>query len=175
MKNKTRCPKCDSGQVYMKNNDVLKCRQCGFEGKVKIKRPIDVIYTAGKMLCDWEDISDTWRGKLEKAFPDIQWLHPTIEGCDHSGIMPDLTVDNDLSLIEQSDLVIGFFDQPELHGTVTEILYAASIGKDVGLVFVKKNLNNQRMEFHLNFLLNYRLPHLLSYYLLNDIQNQCII
>jgi nucleoside 2-deoxyribosyltransferase len=103
-----------------------------------------IIYTAGKMPCVGEDISKTWRGKLEYALrgKNVDFLHPTLGGCDHSGVDPNATVNNDLDLINNSDLVIGYFDQPALYGTIAEILYAASIGKRIGLVFIKENLSN---------------------------------
>jgi len=102
------------------------------------------VYTAGKMPCEGENISDTWRGKLESSLgiEKFKWLHPTLAGCDHNGVDPNSTVNFDCDLIKSSDLVIAYLDQSGLYGTISEIMYAASLGKYIGMVFILNDLEN---------------------------------
>lgn len=122
-------------------------RKTTYEKNNKIKKDKETmiyVYTAGKMPTEEENISDTWRGKLESSLgtEKFKWLHPTLTGCDHSGVDPETTVNHDCDLIENSDLVLAYLDQSELYGTISEIMYAAALGKHIGLIFILNNLEN---------------------------------
>jgi len=94
------------------------------------------IYTAGEMSTDGIRGSlAKWRTDLVRDLWDyeevITWNHPELCGCDHGGIDPQRTVEEDLILIDNSDVVIVNLNREGLYGTIVELMYAISKEKKI--------------------------------------------
>lgn len=115
----------------------------------KIKYPIvenpDLqIYTAGKMPSEAVRGALTWwRENLQretlKFGHKIGFFHPEFVGCDHTGIYLSETVLNDFHMISKSDLFIAYLEENEQYGTVTEIMIAYSLNKQMA-IFIDENI-----------------------------------
>jgi hypothetical protein len=102
------------------------------------------IYTAGKMPSEAIRGGITkWRSDLEfestTLNKKIGFFHPEFAGCDHSGIYLSETVQEDFRMISQSNLIIAYLENSEQFGTLTEIMIAYSMNKQIA-IFIDSNI-----------------------------------
>jgi nucleoside 2-deoxyribosyltransferase len=99
------------------------------------------IYLAGPMAkttCRG-DIAPWRRAIIEEALqvrPELSWLTPEWEGCDHMGIWLSETVKRDLDLLSKADGCLVVVDEEGWHrsGTLVELGYAAGRGIPVWFI-----------------------------------------
>lgn len=109
-----------------------------------IKASTDLqIYTAGKMPSEAlrGEITE-WRSNLESSCSilknKIGFYHPEFAGCDHTGINLSETVQSDFRMISQSNLLIAYLEDKEQFGTITEIMIAYSMNKQIAIFIGEK-------------------------------------
>ncbi|WP_026705186.1 restriction endonuclease [Flavobacterium soli] len=105
------------------------------------------IYTAGKMPTEAIRNSITWwRKELQNETKMLQkkigFYHPEFAGCDHTGIYLSETVQTDFGMISQSDLVIAYLENREQFGTITEIMIAYSMNKQLA-IFIDEDIKTE--------------------------------
>lgn len=113
-----------------------------------IKNSTDLqIYTAGKMpsVALRGEITK-WRYDLEvdssKLKNKIGFYHPEFAGCDHTGIYLSETVQSDFRMISQSNLVIAYLEDKQQFGTITEIMIAYSMNKQIA-IFIDESIKTE--------------------------------
>lgn len=120
-----------------------------------IKNSTDLqIYTAGKMpSIALRGQITTWRNDLEisstKLKNKIGFYHPEFAGCDHTGIYLSETVQSDFRMISQSNLLIAYLEDNEQFGTITEIMIAYSMNKQIAVFIderIKKDITVPELE-----------------------------
>lgn len=120
-----------------------------------IKNSTDLqIYTAGKMpSIALRGQVTKWRSDLEinsiKLKNKIGFFHPEFAGCDHTGIYLSETVQSDFRMISQSNLLIAYIEDNEQFGTITEIMIAYSMNKQIALFIdekIKKEITAPPLE-----------------------------
>mgnify|MGYP006286966857 CR=1 FL=1 len=112
------------------------------------------IYTAGKMpAIALRGLITPWRNDLEinssKLKNKIGFYHPEYAGCDHTGIYLSETVQSDFRMISQSNLLIAYIEDNEQFGTITEIMIAYSMNKQIAIFIdekIKKEITVPEME-----------------------------
>lgn len=120
------------------------------------------IYTAGKMP------SKAIRGAITKWRADVElevstlgikigFFHPEYAGCDHTGIYLTETVQEDFRMISQSNLLVAYLEDKEQFGTITEIMVAYSMNKQIAIFIdekirteIKSNEFLDETEIHIN-------------------------
>ena len=113
-----------------------------------IKNSTDLqIYTAGKMpSIALRGQITSWRNDLEvsstKLKNKIGFYHPEFAGCDHTGIYLSETVQSDFRMISQSNLLIAYLEDNEQFGTITEIMIAYSMNKQIA-VFIDEKIKKE--------------------------------
>ena len=112
------------------------------------------IYTAGKMpsLALRGQITK-WRSELEISCSNLKskigFYHPEFAGCDHTGIYLSETVQSDFRMISQSNLLIAYLEDKEQFGTITEIMIAYSMNKQIAIFIdekIKTEITVSKME-----------------------------
>jgi len=112
------------------------------------------IYTAGKMpSVALRGQITKWRYDLEvscsKLKNKIGFYHPEFAGCDHTGIYLSETVQSDFRMISQSNLLIAYLEDREQFGTITEIMIAYSMNKQIAIFIdekIKTEIDAPEME-----------------------------
>jgi len=128
-------------QSYFENND----RNSSFQ---PVLQSTDLqVYTAGQMPSDAIRGQITWwRSELEaattKLSKKIGFYHPEYFGCDHTGINLSETVQEDFRMIAQSHLIIAYLERDELYGTLTEIMVAYSMFKQIA-IFIDSSIKTE--------------------------------
>ncbi|UVD80067.1 restriction endonuclease [Myroides albus] len=121
------------------------------------------IYTAGKMPSNAirGEITE-WRNNLEIGSSILGskfgFYHPEFAGCDHTGIYLSETVQSDFRMIAQSDILIAYLEDNEQFGTITEIMIAYSMNKQIAIFIdekIKTNISVPEMEDENNVSLEY--------------------
>jgi HJR/Mrr/RecB family endonuclease len=107
------------------------------------------IYTAGKMPSEATRGALTWwreefQREVLKLGHKIGFYHPEFTGCDHTGIYLSETVLNDFQMIAKSNLVMVYLEENEQYGTITEIMIAYSLNKQIA-VFIDESI---KIEIH---------------------------
>lgn len=110
---------------------------------------LKTIYLAGEMNDKSKnrnkmkpDIQAKWReeiislihNNIDLTNDKIIFNSPDEVGCDHNGIDPELTVESDLNLIEESDIIITYLNRKELYGTIVETIHAAFLKKQIFII-----------------------------------------
>lgn len=114
----------------------------------RIKNSTDIqIYTAGKMPTEaFRGSITTWRSNLEfesiRLNKKIGFFHPEYAGCDHTGINLSQTVEEDFRMISQSNLMIAYLEDDEQFGTLTEIMIAYSMNKQMA-IFIDESITKR--------------------------------
>lgn len=101
------------------------------------------VYTAGKMpsialrgqITKWRYDLEVSSSKLKNK---IGFYHPEFAGCDHTGIYLSETVQSDFRMISQSNLLIAYIEDNEQYGTITEIMIAYSMNKQIAIFIDEK-------------------------------------
>lgn len=112
------------------------------------------IYTAGKMPSNAVRGEITqWREELENSSSILEnkigFYHPEYAGCDHTGIYLSETVQSDFRMIAQSNLLIAYLEDNEQFGTITEIMIAYSMNKQIAIFIdekIKTDITVSEME-----------------------------
>jgi hypothetical protein len=102
------------------------------------------IYTAGKMPSEAVRGALTWwrealQREILKSGQKIGFYHPEYAGCDHNGIYLSETILNDFRMILKSNLVMAYLEENEQYGTITEIMIAYSLNKQIA-IFIDENI-----------------------------------
>lgn len=103
------------------------------------------IYTAGKMPSKAVRGSlPWWREEFQKKIlssgKKIGFYHPEYAGCDHTGIYLSETVVDDFQMISKSNLIIVYLEENEQYGTITEIMIAYSMNKQIA-IFIDESIS----------------------------------
>ena len=112
------------------------------------------IYTAGKMpeeavrgeITKWRIETELEVAKLNIK---IGFFHPEFVGCDHKGIYLTETVQEDFRMISQSNLLVAYLEDKEQFGTITEIMIAYSMNKQIAIFIdeaIKTEITVPEME-----------------------------
>ncbi|CDF79289.1 hypothetical protein BN863_15770 [Formosa agariphila KMM 3901] len=112
------------------------------------------IYTAGKMpsialrgqITKWRNDLEISSSKLKNK---IGFYHPEFAGCDHTGIYLSETVQSDFRMISQSNLLIAYLEDNEQFGTISEIMIAYSMNKQIAIFIdekIKKEITVPELE-----------------------------
>lgn len=108
------------------------------------------IYTAGKMPSKaYRGEITKWRENLENSSTKLNFkigfYHPEFAGCDHTGIYLSETVQSDYRMIAQSNLLIAYLEDNEQFGTITEIMIAYSMNKQIA-IFIDEKIKTEITE-----------------------------
>jgi hypothetical protein len=112
------------------------------------------IYTAGKMPDKAIRGQITkWRADLELETSSLDtkigFFHPEYAGCDHTGIYLTETVQEDFRMISQSNVLVAYLEDKEQFGTITEIMVAYSMNKQIAIFIderIKTEINANEYE-----------------------------
>ena len=105
-------------------------------------------------------LETNWRAKLEELRAqsslsnELEFLHPTLSGCDHKGVDPGATVIADSELISNADGMVVYLNREELYSTVFEIGLAINnnipliiaLDKGIGEFDFQFNYEHQRQN-----------------------------
>ncbi len=105
------------------------------------------IYTAGKMPHNAIRGEITkWRSDLELETSSLDtkigFFHPEYAGCDHTGIYLTETVQEDFRMISQSNLLVAYLEDKQQFGTITEIMVAYSMNKQIA-IFIDESIKTE--------------------------------
>lgn len=100
------------------------------------------IYLAGPMPEEAErGAVAPWRAKVQELISltlphvRVRWLVPEVAGCDHRGIAPSQTVEEDMRLLRKADGLVALLDDGTRYGTITEIGIAAGLGIPIAVAY----------------------------------------
>lgn len=122
--------------------------QSRHESLYSVRNTTDLqVYTAGKMPSEAVRGSVTkWRIDTEfeasKLNLKIGFFHPEFAGCDHTGIYLTETVQEDFRMIYQSNLLVAYLEDKEQFGTITEIMIAYSMNKQIA-IFIDESIKTE--------------------------------
>ena len=129
-----------------------------------IKNSTDIqIYTAGKMpSVALRGQITKWRSDLENSCSNLKnkigFYHPEYAGCDHTGIYLSETVQSDFRMISQSNILVAYLEDEEQFGTITEIMIAYSMNKQIAIFIdekIKTEITVSEMEDEYSINLEY--------------------
>jgi len=104
------------------------------------------VYLAGKIkpleISRGVNCITPWRKKVVQLAEtkQVSFLLPEGAGCDHGGLDPELTVNEDIKMISESEHVIAYLSENEQYGTIVEILDAIKQNIPV-TIFINESIN----------------------------------
>ena len=107
---------------------------------------------------DYAEIKYSRSGQCPMSYPGrpptpptghvaLNFLCPELDGCDHTGVAMQITVEDHFEAIESANLLVAYINREGLYGTLMEIIHALEVGTSVLIVMSETYLSKFGSEF----------------------------